>query len=74
MEFRAYFLVAVSFGAWFWAEDAFGSVEGLAVEISVKPIVTCSTYSLHCSSFLGLPFRILNIDLVKPKKGLQWRL
>ena len=28
-----------------------------------------STYSLHCSSFLGLPFRILNIELVKPKKG-----
>ena len=27
-------------------------------------------YSLHCSSFLGLPFiRILNIKLVKPKKG-----
>ena len=28
-----------------------------------------STYSLHCSSFLGLPFRILNSKLVKPKKG-----
>ena len=27
------------------------------------------TKSLHCSSFLGLPFRILNIELVKPKKG-----
>ena len=27
------------------------------------------TYSLHCSSFLGVPFRILNIELVKPKKG-----
>ena len=27
------------------------------------------TYSLHCSSFLGLPFRILNTKLVKPKKG-----
>ena len=27
------------------------------------------TYSLHCSSFLRLPFRILNIDLVKQKKG-----
>ena len=23
--------------------------------------------SLHCSSFLGLPYRILNIILVKPK-------
>ena len=32
------------------------------------------TYSLHCNSFLGLPFRILNIELVKPKKELQWRL
>ena len=28
-----------------------------------------STCSLHCSSFFGLPFRILNIELVKPKKG-----
>ena len=26
-------------------------------------------YSLHCSSFLGLPFRILNTEMVKPKKG-----
>ena len=26
-------------------------------------------YSLHCSSFLGLPFRILNTKLVKTKKG-----
>ena len=26
-------------------------------------------YSLHGSSFLGLPFRILNIELVKPTKG-----
>ena len=26
-------------------------------------------YSLHCSLCLGLPFRILYIDLVKPKKG-----
>ena len=25
------------------------------------------TYSLHCSSFLGLPFRIPNLELVKPK-------
>ena len=24
--------------------------------------------------FWGLPFRILSIDLVKPKKELQWRL
>ena len=31
---------------------------------------TCySTYGLHCSSLLGLPFRILNIDLAKPTKG-----
>ena len=27
------------------------------------------TYSLHYSSFLGLPYRILLIYLVKPKKG-----
>ena len=27
-----------------------------------------STYGLHCSFFLGLPFRILNTKLVKPKK------
>ena len=27
------------------------------------------TYSLHRSSFLGLPFGILNIELVKPEKG-----
>ena len=27
------------------------------------------TYSLHCTSFLGLPFGILNIELVKPQKG-----
>ena len=32
-------------------------------------VVQQSTYSLHCSSFLGLPFRILYIELVKPKKG-----
>ena len=38
-------------------QGAFG-LEGLRV-----------TYSLHCSSFLGLPFRILNVKLVKPKKG-----
>ena len=34
-----------------------------------------STYSLHCSSSLGIPFGILSIELVKPqKKKLQWRL
>ena len=27
------------------------------------------TCSLHCSSFLGLPYRILIIYLVKPEKG-----
>ena len=26
------------------------------------------TSSLHCSSFMGLPFRMLHIELVKPKK------
>ena len=33
---------------------------------SVLRVFTCS---LHCSSFLGLPYRILVIYLVKPKKG-----
>ena len=28
-----------------------------------------NTCSLHCSSFWGLPFKILHIGLVKPKKG-----
>ena len=34
---------------------------------------SASTYSLHCSSFLGLLFRILNIELnwLKQKKELQ---
>ena len=27
------------------------------------------TCSLHCSYFFGLPFRILDMELVKPKKG-----
>ena len=27
------------------------------------------TYSLHCSSFWGLPFRLLNTKMVKPQKG-----
>ena len=27
------------------------------------------TYRLHCSSFVGLPFKILNIRVVKPQKG-----
>ena len=32
-------------------------------------IMTIETaYSLHCSSFLGVPFRTLNIKIVKPKK------
>ena len=30
-----------------------------------------STYSLHCSSSLGLPFRILYTKLVKPKNGTR---
>ena len=29
------------------------------------------TCSLHCSSFLGLPYRILIIYLVKPKKTME---
>ena len=44
--------------------------QNLALEAQNSRIhVKSPTYSLHCSSFLGLPFRILNIDLVKPKKG-----
>ena len=41
------------------------------MEQNVVVYKTCIelTSSLHCSSFLGLPFRILNIELVKPKKG-----
>ena len=34
-----------------------GSVEG-------STFLLATTYSLHCSSFLGLPFRILNTKLV----------
>ena len=40
----------------------------------VSPIPYAYTYSLHCSSFFGLPYRIRIIYLVKPKKELQWRL
>ena len=35
----------------------------------LSPTPQTSSYSLHCSSFLGLPFGILNINMVKPKKG-----
>ena len=42
-------------------------------ELRIEP-VQASTCSLHCSSFLGLPYRILIIYLVKPKKEIQWRL
>ena len=38
-------------------------------ELRVEGLGFRSTYSLHCSSFLGLPFKILNIEWVKPKKG-----
>ena len=38
-------------------------------------IATNTAYSLHCSSFLGLPFRILNTKYwLKQNKELQWRL
>ena len=33
------------------------------------PYTRDPTYSLHCSSFFGLPLGILNIDFVKPKNG-----
>ena len=36
---------------------------------STHPTSRVAYISLHCSSFLGLPFRILNMKLVKPKKG-----
>ena len=36
---------------------------------SQKPDKLTCTYSLHCSFCLGLPFRILDPKLVKPKKG-----
>ena len=39
------------------------------MRVSQTKCQTNITYSLHCSSFLGLPFRILHIELVKPKKG-----
>ena len=48
------------------ALQGLGSVSRATIAIL---FVTRLTHSLHCSSFLGLPFRILNIDLVKPKKG-----
>ena len=35
----------------------------------MAPKLVNPTYSLHCSSFLGLPYRILIIYLVKPEKG-----
>ena len=38
-----------------------------------RPELLLCARSLQCSSFLGLPFRILNVYLVKPKKQLQWR-
>ena len=41
----------------------------LIIRIGFWRFIIMITYSLHCSSFLGLPLRILNIDLVKPKKG-----
>ena len=41
---------------------------GAAANQSCLLICFCrTTYSLHCSSFLGLPFRILHIALLKPK-------
>ena len=44
--------------------DPAGLVFG--VHIPGLVFITCC---LHCSSFFGLPFRILNIELVKPEKG-----
>ena len=53
-----------------WPTAVFGLVD--SVERSVlesRYSVSGPTYSLHCSSLLGLPFRTLNTALVKPKKG-----
>ena len=54
----------------------FQSQTGRRFKILKIPVLSKggATYSLHCSSFLGLPYRILIIYLVKPKKELQWRL
>ena len=41
----------------------------ITVTIAIMNYITITTCSLHCSSFFGLPFGILNIELVKPKKG-----
>ena len=51
----------------------------LSIQDSVSPVplrghiqarlMVGSTFSLHCSSFWGLPYRILIIYLVEPKKG-----
>ena len=32
-------------------------------------VIQTTTYSLHCSSLFGLPYGILTIKMVKPKKG-----
>ena len=42
------------------------SVRGLAQVGSRDLYGVNIAYSLHCSSFFGLPFRILSIELVKP--------
>ena len=36
-------------------------------QLLLRGLLVEFTYSLHCSSFLGLPFRIHNIKMVKPK-------
>ena len=43
----------------------------LSSSIGFNVFVFKLIYSLHCSSFLGLPYRTLNKKLVKQKKELQ---
>ena len=45
-----------------------GQSRGELYNVPQNPLLII-TYSLHCSSFLGLPFRVLNMKLVEPKKG-----
>ena len=46
-----------------------GEVQALGSGAWAEEEGSGSTYSLHCSSLLGLPCRSLIIYLVKPKKG-----
>ena len=45
-----------------------GKVQGSSFGGDVEALCRGNTYSLHCSSFLGLPDRIRNKKWVNPKK------